>query len=78
MAGPPDVVVCTPGCIPKCLSAGFLQSKSLSDSLKILILDEVRLRYFFLLYISYMVETDMVTLLVEWCWLPLKLLYLLT
>lgn len=43
MAGPPDIVISTPGCMPKCLSTGVLQSKSFSDSLKILVLDEVRI-----------------------------------
>ncbi|KAH9610992.1 hypothetical protein KSS87_001013 [Heliosperma pusillum] len=38
--GPPDVLVSTPFCIQKCLSAGFLQPKAIHDSLSMLILDE--------------------------------------
>ncbi|KAJ4846310.1 DEAD-box ATP-dependent RNA helicase 16 [Turnera subulata] len=43
MAGPPDILVSTPSCIAKCLSAGVLQSTSISDSLEILVLDEADL-----------------------------------
>lgn len=53
LAGPPDIVISTPGCIPKCLSTGVLQSKSFSDSLKILILDEADL------LLSYGYEDDL-------------------
>ncbi|XP_031275214.1 DEAD-box ATP-dependent RNA helicase 16 [Pistacia vera] len=53
LAGPPDVVVSTPGCIPKFLSTGVLQSKSFSDSLKILVLDEADL------LLSYGYEDDL-------------------
>ncbi|KAH9615410.1 hypothetical protein KSS87_013445 [Heliosperma pusillum] len=38
--GPPDVLVSTPFCVQKCLSAGFLQPKAIHDSLSMLILDE--------------------------------------
>lgn len=41
LAGPPDIVVATPACIPKCLSAGVLQPASINESLEILVLDEV-------------------------------------
>ncbi|KAJ4714676.1 DEAD-box ATP-dependent RNA helicase [Melia azedarach] len=53
LAGPPDIVISTPGCIPKCLSTGVLQSKSFSDSLKILVLDEADL------LLSYGYEDDL-------------------
>ncbi|KAL5755137.1 hypothetical protein ACOSP7_023357 [Xanthoceras sorbifolium] len=53
LAGPPDIVVSTPGCIPKCLSTGVLQSKSFSDSLKYLVLDEADL------LLSYGYEDDL-------------------
>ena len=42
MAGLPDILVASPGCIPKCLSAGVLQAKSINESLEILVLDEVQ------------------------------------
>ncbi|KAJ4844418.1 DEAD-box ATP-dependent RNA helicase 16 [Turnera subulata] len=38
MVGPPDILVSTPSCIAKCLSAGVLQSTSINDSLEILVL----------------------------------------
>ncbi|XP_024036675.1 DEAD-box ATP-dependent RNA helicase 16 isoform X2 [Citrus clementina] len=53
LAGPPDIVIATPGCMPKCLSTGVLQSKSFSDSLKILVLDEADL------LLSYGYEDDL-------------------
>ncbi|KAH9712403.1 DEAD-box ATP-dependent RNA helicase 16 [Citrus sinensis] len=53
LAGPPDIVISTPGCMPKCLSTGVLQSKSFSDSLKILVLDEADL------LLSYGYEDDL-------------------
>ncbi|KAL5753186.1 hypothetical protein ACOSQ2_023693 [Xanthoceras sorbifolium] len=53
LAGPPDILVSTPGCIPKCLSTGVLQSKSFSDSLKYLVLDEADL------LLSYGYEDDL-------------------
>ncbi|KAJ9170527.1 hypothetical protein P3X46_018628 [Hevea brasiliensis] len=43
LAGPPDVIVTTPACVAKCLSAGALQSSSINDSLEILVLDEADL-----------------------------------
>ncbi|KDP32115.1 hypothetical protein JCGZ_12576 [Jatropha curcas] len=43
LAGAPAILVSTPACIAKCLSAGVLQSTSINDSLEILILDEADL-----------------------------------
>ncbi|KAL4272853.1 hypothetical protein GQ457_13G025260 [Hibiscus cannabinus] len=43
LAGPPDLLVTTPKCIRDCLSAGLLQPTSISESLKILVLDEADL-----------------------------------
>uniref|UniRef100_A0A2C9UQW9 RNA helicase n=1 Tax=Manihot esculenta TaxID=3983 RepID=A0A2C9UQW9_MANES len=43
LAGLPDIVVSTPACVAKCLSAGVLQSSSINDSLEILVLDEADL-----------------------------------
>lgn len=43
LAGPPDILVSTPSCIPKCLSAGALQPSSISSSLEMLVLDEADL-----------------------------------
>ncbi|KAL0543167.1 hypothetical protein IC582_018256 [Cucumis melo] len=43
LAGPPDIIVATPACIPKCLSAGVLQPTSINESLEILVLDEADL-----------------------------------
>ncbi|KAG2694507.1 hypothetical protein I3760_08G148000 [Carya illinoinensis] len=43
LAGPPDILVSTPACIPKCLSAGLLLSASIDASLEILVLDEADL-----------------------------------
>ncbi|GAV57689.1 DEAD domain-containing protein/Helicase_C domain-containing protein [Cephalotus follicularis] len=43
LAGPPDILVTTPKCVAKCLSAGVLQSASISGSLQILVLDEADL-----------------------------------
>ena len=42
MAGLPDILISTPACIPKCMSVGVLQSTSVSGSLEIVVLDEVR------------------------------------
>ncbi|KAJ4706811.1 putative Dead box ATP-dependent RNA helicase [Melia azedarach] len=53
LTGPPDIVISTPGCIPKCLSTSVLQSKSFSDSLKILVVDEADL------LLSYGYEDDL-------------------
>ena len=41
LTGPPDILVSTPACIQKCLSAGLLATNSINDSLLMLILDEV-------------------------------------
>ncbi|XP_024018967.1 DEAD-box ATP-dependent RNA helicase 16 isoform X1 [Morus notabilis] len=43
LVGPPDILISTPACIPKCMSAGVLQSTSVSSSLEILVLDEADL-----------------------------------
>uniref|UniRef100_A0A7N0ZZP3 RNA helicase n=1 Tax=Kalanchoe fedtschenkoi TaxID=63787 RepID=A0A7N0ZZP3_KALFE len=43
LAGPPDILVTTPACIPKCLSSGFLKAASITDSLEMLVLDEADL-----------------------------------
>ncbi|KAK9288475.1 hypothetical protein L1049_016932 [Liquidambar formosana] len=43
LAGPPDILVSTPACIPKCLSAGILKTTAINDSLDILVLDEADL-----------------------------------
>lgn len=43
LAGSPDILVSTPGCIRKCLTSGVLQPASLNESLEILVLDEVRI-----------------------------------
>ncbi|XP_059437688.1 DEAD-box ATP-dependent RNA helicase 16 isoform X1 [Corylus avellana] len=43
LAGPPDILVSTPACIPKCFSAGVLQPASINGSLEILVLDEADL-----------------------------------
>ncbi|GMN54335.1 hypothetical protein TIFTF001_023469 [Ficus carica] len=43
LAGPPDILISTPACIPKCMSSGVLQSTSVSSSLEILVLDEADL-----------------------------------
>ncbi|XP_074308880.1 DEAD-box ATP-dependent RNA helicase 16 isoform X3 [Silene latifolia] len=43
LSGPPDVLVATPSCVHKCLSAGFLQPKAIQDSLSMLIFDEADL-----------------------------------
>lgn len=43
LAGPPDILLSTPGGILKCLTIGVLQGKSIQDSLSILILDEADL-----------------------------------
>ncbi|KAL3726273.1 hypothetical protein ACJRO7_031200 [Eucalyptus globulus] len=53
LAGSPDILVSTPGCIRKCLSSGVLQPASLSDSLEILVLDEADL------LLSYGYEEDL-------------------
>lgn len=41
LAGLPEILVCTPACIPKCFAAGVLEPSAISDSLDILVLDEV-------------------------------------
>ncbi|KAK4584930.1 hypothetical protein RGQ29_022556 [Quercus rubra] len=43
LVGPPNILVCTPACIPKCFSADVLQSASINSSLEILVLDEADL-----------------------------------
>ncbi|PON40347.1 DNA helicase, ATP-dependent [Parasponia andersonii] len=43
LAGPPDILISTPACIPKCMSVGVLQSTFISGSLEILVLDEADL-----------------------------------
>ncbi|XP_062101503.1 DEAD-box ATP-dependent RNA helicase 16 [Humulus lupulus] len=43
LAGPPDILISTPACIPKCMSVGVLQSASINGSLEILVLDEADL-----------------------------------
>ncbi|KAB1216280.1 DEAD-box ATP-dependent RNA helicase 16 [Morella rubra] len=43
LAGPPDILVSTPACIPKCFSAGVLLPASINGSLEILVLDEADL-----------------------------------
>ncbi|XP_015868189.1 DEAD-box ATP-dependent RNA helicase 16 [Ziziphus jujuba] len=43
LAGPPDILISTPACLPKCFSAGVLQPASINDSLEILVLDEADL-----------------------------------
>ena len=48
LAGPPDILVSTPACVAKCLSACVLQSASVADSLEMLVLDEVRASVTFL------------------------------
>ncbi|XP_031388510.1 DEAD-box ATP-dependent RNA helicase 16 [Punica granatum] len=53
LGGPPDILVSTPGCIPKCLSIGVLQPSSISEALQILILDEADL------LLSYGYEDDL-------------------
>lgn len=53
LAGLPDILVSTPGCIPKCLSAGVLQAASINESLEILVLDEADL------LLSYGYEDDL-------------------
>ncbi|KAK9280259.1 hypothetical protein L1049_013947 [Liquidambar formosana] len=53
LAGPPDILVSTPACIPKCLSAGILKTTAINDSLDILVLDEADL------LLSYGYEDDL-------------------
>ncbi|KAI4383449.1 hypothetical protein MLD38_009284 [Melastoma candidum] len=53
MTGLPDIVVSTPGCIPKCFSSGVVQPTALSGSLEILVLDEADL------LLSYGYEDDL-------------------
>ncbi|KAL1215698.1 DEAD-box ATP-dependent RNA helicase 16 [Cardamine amara subsp. amara] len=43
LAGLPEILVCTPACIPKCFAAGVLEPSAISDSLEILVLDEADL-----------------------------------
>ncbi|KAM3709096.1 hypothetical protein ACB098_02G148200 [Castanea mollissima] len=43
LVGPPNILVCTPACIPKCFTADVLQSASINSSLEILVLDEADL-----------------------------------
>ncbi|EXC03994.1 DEAD-box ATP-dependent RNA helicase 16 [Morus notabilis] len=45
LVGLPDILISTPACITKCMSAGVLQSTSVSSSLEILVLDETPLRF---------------------------------
>ncbi|KAK9285297.1 hypothetical protein L1049_024488 [Liquidambar formosana] len=59
LAGPPDILVSTPACIPKCLSAGILQTTAINDSLDILVLDEADL------LLSYGYEDDLKALTVH-------------
>ncbi|KMZ61290.1 ATP dependent RNA helicase [Zostera marina] len=40
LAWHPDILVSTPACISKCLSRSIIQGRSISDSLKMLVLDE--------------------------------------
>ncbi|PKI59416.1 hypothetical protein CRG98_020175 [Punica granatum] len=53
LGGLPDILVSTPGCIPKCLSTGVLQPSSISGALQILVLDEADL------LLSYGYEDDL-------------------
>ncbi|KAM7520372.1 hypothetical protein LguiB_019334 [Lonicera macranthoides] len=53
LAGPPDILISTPACIQTCLKTGALKSKSVQDSLSILILDEADL------LLSYGYEDDL-------------------
>uniref|UniRef100_A0A7N0UCZ5 RNA helicase n=1 Tax=Kalanchoe fedtschenkoi TaxID=63787 RepID=A0A7N0UCZ5_KALFE len=53
LAGPPDILVTTPTCIPKCLSSGFLKAASITDCLEMLVLDEADL------LLSYGYEEDL-------------------
>ncbi|KAJ7952712.1 DEAD-box ATP-dependent RNA helicase 16 [Quillaja saponaria] len=55
LAGPPDILVTTPACIPKCLSASVLQSASINESLETPVLDEVEIHD---LLLSYGYEND--------------------
>lgn len=41
LAGLPEILVTTPACIPKCFADGVLDPAAISDSLEILVLDEV-------------------------------------
>lgn len=41
LAGLPEILVSTPACIPKCFAAGVLEPTAVSESLEILVLDEV-------------------------------------
>ncbi|GMY11966.1 DEAD-box ATP-dependent RNA helicase 16 [Fagus crenata] len=43
LVGPPDILVSTPACIPKCFSAAVLQPATINGSLDILVLDEADL-----------------------------------
>lgn len=52
LTGPPDVLISTPACIPKCLSSGVLQAASITSSLETLVLDEADL------LLSYGYEND--------------------
>ncbi|XP_057949544.1 DEAD-box ATP-dependent RNA helicase 16 [Malania oleifera] len=56
LAGPPDILVATPACIQKCLSASVLQTTAINDSLSILVLDEADL------LLSYGYEDDLKSL----------------
>ncbi|KAF8410262.1 hypothetical protein HHK36_002787 [Tetracentron sinense] len=57
LAGPPDILVSTPACISTCMSAAVLQTKSIQDSLSVLILDEADL------LLSYGYEDDLKALI---------------
>ncbi|KAL5724821.1 RNA helicase [Ranunculus cassubicifolius] len=43
LAGPPDILVSTPACISTCISKNVLSTKSIADTLSILVLDEADL-----------------------------------
>ncbi|KAK4760926.1 hypothetical protein SAY87_005819 [Trapa incisa] len=53
LSGPPDILISTPGCIPKCFSTGVLQPASIGEALQILVLDEADL------LLSYGYEDDL-------------------
>ncbi|KAF5747288.1 DEAD-box ATP-dependent RNA helicase 16-like [Tripterygium wilfordii] len=58
MAGPPDILVSTSGCVTKCLSLGVVVPDSISRSLEVLVLDEADL------LLSYGYEDDLKALTV--------------
>ncbi|XP_010269677.1 PREDICTED: DEAD-box ATP-dependent RNA helicase 16 [Nelumbo nucifera] len=55
LTGPPDILVSTPACVSMCMSANVIQTKSIQDSLSILVLDEADL------LLSYGYEDDLKT-----------------